>query len=147
MFTQQLPKILCILLSSVFVMQSVNGHAIKNNLSSSFIEDNISWSCANNATCVSQVSNEILNSLKTRKPIKISGIVIEPLKQSAESGRSANFMDWMNGNSLKIPFGSMTLSVQRSDKYNDYMEVALLSKYTNEGKCSVKIRNRLKALI
>lgn len=90
-------------------------------------ETNISWDCANNATCVNIVKTQFLNDLQNRRAINIAGFSIEPTgEQTApiESGRG--FMsNIFSDNAVKIPFGGLVLSLQRSADYKDYIEVAL----------------------
>lgn len=91
------------------------------------LENNLNWDCANNATCVNLVKNQLLNNLQNRKAINIAGIAIEPTgdqKAPIETGRG--FMsNIFSDNAVKIPFGGLMISIQRSPEYKDYIEVAL----------------------
>lgn len=95
----------------------------------------LSWQCANNASCVSAVATEVLDRLRQHRPIGLGGVRVEPLVKEAEEGeqeeaRALSFMDVISDNALKIPLGPMLISVQRSRRYDDYLEVALLKKDT-----------------
>lgn len=97
------------------------------------MQDNLSWACANNATCVQTVTAEVLDRLRDHRPIDFGGIRVEPLDDgqqqvSGEDARSLSVMTVISGNALKIPLGPMLISVQRSKRYADYLEVALLKK-------------------
>lgn len=98
------------------------------------IQDNLTWSCANNATCVTALTTEVINRLRSHKPIGLSGIRIEPLVDGgrAEEARALSFMDVISDNALKISLGPMLISVQRSKRYDDYLELALLKKDQQE---------------
>lgn len=96
------------------------------------LSDHFNWECANNASCVKDVSAEILESLKQNESVTLAGISVDPIDTTQFSGRSLSFSGLLNGNRLKVPLGPVLLSVQRSRDYNDYIEVALLKK-SNEG--------------
>lgn len=109
------------------------------------VADNLSWSCANNATCVQAISHKVLDRLRSRQPIELAGIRVEPLPPGGDDGdqvvaaatttgehRSLSMMDVISGNSLKVPLGPMLISVQRSRRYADYLELALLKKDASE---------------
>lgn len=96
------------------------------------LSDHLNWECANNASCVKDVSSQILESLKQNESVTLAGISVDPIDTTQFSGRSLSFSGLLNGNRLKVPLGPVLLSVQRSRDYNDYIEVALLKK-SNEG--------------
>lgn len=96
------------------------------------LSDHLNWECANNATCVKEVSTTVLEKLKQNESITFGGISVDPIDTAQFSGRSFSFTGLLNGNRLKVPMGPVLLSVQRSKDYNDYIEVALLKK-SNEG--------------
>lgn len=103
---------------------------------SSSAPEGLSWSCVNNASCISAVSQDVMQRLRSRKPVQLGVISIDPVGHSVTpfTGRSMSFLDILNGNALKVPLGPMLLSVQRSDEYKNYLEVALLRKSSDEGK-------------
>lgn len=94
--------------------------------------DHLNWECANNASCVKEVSSQILEKLRQNESVTLAGISVDPIDSTQFSGRSFSFSGLLNGNRLKVPLGPVLLSVQRSRDYNDYIEVALLKK-SNEG--------------
>lgn len=96
------------------------------------LSEHLNWNCANNATCVKEVSTQILEKLKQNESITLGGISVDPIDTAQFSGRSFSFSGLLNGNRLKVPFGPVLMSVQRSKDYSDYIEVALLKK-SNEG--------------
>lgn len=96
------------------------------------LSDHLNWECANNATCLKEVSTQILETLKQNESITIGGISVDPIDTAQFSGRSFSFSGLLNGNRLKVPLGPVLMSVQRSKDYSDYIEVALLRK-SNEG--------------
>lgn len=120
-------SIVLIVYTSVFV------NVIIAENSTNLIQDNFNWKCANNATCVKSVTNFILNSLEQRKPIQFGEIMVDPIDKKPFTGRSLSFWNFLNGNALKIPFGPVMLSVQRSVNYDNYIEVALLKKSSDAG--------------
>lgn len=101
--------------------------------STNLIQDNFNWKCANNASCVKSVTNFILNNLQQRKPIEFGEIIVDPIDSKPFTGRSLSFWNFLNGNALKIPFGPVMLSLQRSVNYDNYIEVALLKKSSDAG--------------
>lgn len=114
-------------------------HSIANSVvdsDSSSAPGGLSWSCVNNASCISAVSQDVMQRLRSRKPVQLGMISIEPVGNGVTSftGRSISFLDILNGNALKVPLGPMLLSVQRSDEYKNFLEVALLRKSSDQGK-------------
>lgn len=115
--------------------------------------ESLSWACVNNATCISAVSEDVMQRLRSRKPVQLGIISIDPVGHGVTSfmGRSMSFLDILNGNALKVPLGPMLLSVQRSIEYENYLEVALLRKSSDQGKYliifpSIKCRHRMNLL-
>lgn len=96
--------------------------------------DKVNITCAMNLTCIKSVTNELVSGLNQRKSINFGSFSIEPVENTnaVASARSSKFFDLINGNAIKIPFGPVSLSFQRSADYENYMEVAVLRKV--EGK-------------
>lgn len=117
----------------------INVTVAKN--STDFIRDNLNWDCANNATCVKSVSDYIFSNLQNRKSIKFGEIIVDPTDTKPFTGRSMSFWNFLSGNALKIPFGPMMLSIQRSANYDSYIEVALLKKSSDAGVCVCENHN------
>lgn len=115
-------------------------HSIANSVvdsDSSLAPESLSWSCINNASCISAISQDVMQRLRSRKPVQLGVISIDPVGNGVTTsftGRSMSFLDILNGNALKVPLGPMLLSVQRSDEYKNYLEVALLRKSSDQGK-------------
>lgn len=123
-------------------------HSIANSVvdsDSSSAPESLSWSCINNASCISAISQDVMQRLRSRKPVQLGVISIDPVGNGVTSftGRSMSFLDILNGNALKVPLGPMLLSVQRSDEYKNYLEVALLRKSSDQGKYFKTILIRL----
>lgn len=111
------------------------------------LQDNLTWSCANNASCVTVLTTEVINRLRSHKPIELAGIRVEPLVTDdggrVEEARALSFMDVISDNALKIPLGPMMISVQRSKRYDDYLELALLKKDQTENGKQMSRVNRI----
>lgn len=132
----KLPVFVCISVVLLSVCHFCCGAAAESPV------DGLSWSCVNNASCIKALSDDVLQKLRERKPVQLGGITVEPLSDSKgaadpaatfSSARSMSFSDILNGNAITIPLGPMLLSLQRSDEYKNYLELALLRK-ASEGK-------------
>lgn len=123
-----------VILCTLCVSHSIAKSVVDSNSSSA--PEGLSWSCVNNASCISAVSQDVMQRLRSRKPVQLGVISIEPVGHGVPffTGRSMSFLDILNGNALKVPLGPMLLSVQRSDEYTNYLEVALLRKSSDQGK-------------
>lgn len=99
--------------------------------------DNLTWACANNASCVQSIADELVGRLKQHRPMSIGGIEVNPLADldaASQQGRGGlSFVDLLSQNSVKIPLGPMVVSVQKSVDHKDYLEVALLRKGDDNG--------------
>lgn len=100
--------------------------------------ENLNWECANNASCVQNIADEVVNRLKQHRPLAFGGIEVEPLDNAVQfdttsQGRGLSFVDLLSQNSVKIPLGPMVVSVQKSIDHKDYLEVALLRKGDEQG--------------
>lgn len=87
-------------------------------------------SCVANATCVQSVSNKVVRALHMRKAINFGGFIIEP-RPNAEKveGRSVSKLwDLARSNTLRVPIGAYSLSLQKSEEYENYLEVAVEGK-------------------
>lgn len=124
--------------SSSSIGSNVNNADVKD-----ILNENLSWDCANNASCVQSIADEVVNRLKQHRPLAFGGIEVEPLDNavqtdSASEGRGLSFVDLLSQNSVKIPLGPMVVSVQKSVDHKDYLEVALLRKGDDQGKFILK---------
>lgn len=91
-------------------------------------------SCVANATCVKSVASKVVRALHLKKAINFGSFAIEPKKNPKKvEGRSmSKFYELATNNALKVPIGSYSLSLQKSEEYENYFEVAVSK--TVEGK-------------
>lgn len=124
--TKQIVNKLCMKYFVIAILFISLGNA-SDGSNTNALENNIDWNCANNATCVNLVKKQFLDNLQNRKAVNIAGISIEPTgeeKPPIESGRG--FMsNIFSDNAIKIPFGGLIVSLQRSADHKDCIEVAL----------------------
>lgn len=134
---------------SLSSMNDVIDHKVNPQAINTDFITQMSWKCANNASCLYALTNSLLTSYKRGDIIRFGyfDIVKLPLseiqstaqrstaKQLAqdwgmeESGRSiSKFVEFMGGNAIRIPVGPMMFSVQRATDDANYIEVALLKK-------------------
>ncbi|XP_062561312.1 uncharacterized protein LOC134225340 [Armigeres subalbatus] len=90
----------------------------------------LSWSCANNATCVTRVARDVMQKLKNGKPLDFGAFSVEPVEHIplTVEGRSSRALDFLSSNALKFPLGPMVINIERSTDYPNYIEVSLLRK-------------------
>ena len=98
------------------------------------VDLNVDLSCIANSTCVKNVSNKVIRALHMKKLIDFGAFTIEPLKSVKKNeGRSmSKLANFINGNAIRVPLGSYSLSLQKSEEYDNYLEVAVSK--TVEGK-------------
>jgi hypothetical protein len=91
------------------------------------VDLNVDLSCITNATCVTNVSNKVVRALSTKKVIDFGAFSIEPVKNAKKAeGRSlSKFAEIINSNSLRVPIGSYSLTLQKSQDYDNYFEVSV----------------------
>lgn len=98
------------------------------------VDVDIDLACIANSTCLKNVSNKIVRALKLKKSIDFGLLSITPIKSADTEGRSfTKLWDIASSNSIRVPLGAYSLSVQKSDEHENYFEVAL-SKTVGEGK-------------
>jgi hypothetical protein len=91
--------------------------------------------CIANATCLSSVSNKVIRALKLKKNIDFGAITVTPLKNAQTEGRAVTkFWDIASSNAINVPIGAYSLSVQKSEDYDNYLEVSI-AKSAFEGLC------------
>lgn len=110
----------------------VAGQAVGNK--KDFLQEHMSWECANNATCFKNVARMFVQKLHSGETIDLGVASVESLPKKPFTGRSAGWLNFLSGHALRIPIGPMVFSVQRSDDYHNYLEVALLKKAKSEGR-------------
>jgi hypothetical protein len=95
---------------------------------------NVDISCVANAACVTNVVNKVVRALHMKKAIDFGSFSIEPKKNSKKvEGRSVSKLwELTANNALRVPLGSYSLTLQKSEEYENYFEVALSK--TVEGK-------------
>lgn len=98
------------------------------------VDLNVDLTCIANSTCIKNVSNKVVRALHMKKLIDFGAFTIEPLKNAKNvEGRSmSKLTDLINGNAIRVPLGSYSLSLQKSEEYDNYLEVAVSK--TIEGK-------------
>lgn len=125
-------KFLCLSVIALVIKQSsqspVAPKAHEGNL-----DLNVDLSCIANVTCVNNVSNKVVRALNLRKVVDFGAFTIEPVSGAkATEGRSmSKFWEFASSNALRIPLGAYSLSLQKSEKYDNYLEVAVSK--TEEG--------------
>lgn len=94
----------------------------------------VDMACVSNATCVKSVSSKVVRALHLKKAIDFGAFVIEPKKNVKKvEGRSlSKLSELVNNNALRIPIGSYSLSLQKSEEYDNYFEFSVSK--TVEGK-------------
>lgn len=105
---------------------------LKESLQSPIDSDNgsevnisMDFSCVLETTCVDNVANKVVRALKTRNPVDFGIFSIEPVKTAkASEGRSmSKLWDFMNGNSLRIPFGTYSFNMQKSTEKDNGLDL------------------------
>lgn len=87
---------------------------------------NVDLACISNATCLKGVSNRAIRALKLKKALDFGAFTVEPLKNAKTEGRSfTKFWDIASSNAIRVPIGQYALNIQRSDEYDNYLEVAV----------------------
>lgn len=89
-------------------------------------EINVDIACITNSTCLKVVSNKVVRALKLKKPLDFGILTVEPLKNAKTEGRSfTKFWDIASSNAIRVPLGNYAVNIQKSDEYNNYLEVAV----------------------
>lgn len=88
------------------------------------VDISMDFSCALNSSCVEKVTNKIVRALKTRSSVNFEIFEIKPVKNAKQSeGRSmSKIWDFVNGNSIRVPFGSYSLNLQKSTEHENSLE-------------------------
>ncbi|XP_058459775.1 uncharacterized protein LOC131435645 [Malaya genurostris] len=122
-------KVVSILVICI-VAQSVLAEESKQDAASENVLNELSWSCANNASCVTRLARDVVQKLKARKPVDFGAFSIEPVEKIplTVEGRSSRALDFFSGNALKFPIGPVLFNVERSADYPNFIEVSLLRK-------------------
>lgn len=127
MFLKKVVSILviCIVAQSALAEESKPTENVLNELS---------WSCANNATCVTRVARDVMQKLKNGKPLDFGAFAVEPVEHIPLTieGSSSRALDFFSSNALKFPLGPMVVNIERSADYPNFIEVSLLRKADGE---------------
>lgn len=120
--------IICKVAQSALAEESNQDAAQENVLSE------LSWSCANNATCVKRIARDVVHKLKAHKPVNFGVFSIAPVERIplTVDGSSSRAMDFLSGNALQFPIGPMVFNIERSAEYPNFIEVSLLRKADGE---------------
>lgn len=130
-------KVLCLSVLVFVIKQAAASPAGSTEEES--VDLNVDLSCITNASCITNVSNRIVRALKTRKMIDFGAFSVEPLK--TVEGRSATkIWDIASSNALRVPFGAYSLSLQKSEEHENYLEVSISK--TIEGESDENIPSR-----
>lgn len=99
----------------------------------------VDFACVANATCVKSVANKVVRALQLQKAIDFGAFMIEPkpFSKTVEGRSMTKLMDLANNNKMRIPIGSYSLSLKKSEDFENYFEVAVSK--TNEGKKKISI--------
>lgn len=105
------------------------------------VDLNVDISCVANASCITNVSNKVVRALNLKKMIDFGAFTIEPVKNAKKvEGRSmSKLSEIINGNALRVPLGSYSLSLQKSEEYDNYLEVTVSKTIEGEEKTRRKI--------
>lgn len=104
---------------------------------SELLQRSLNWDCANNATCVKNVEQQLVEGLQKRETLDFGVASIEPLADGPQAPISSTGRGFVSTvfseNALRIPFGGFAINLQKSSQYKDYLELSLV-KNTDEGK-------------
>lgn len=108
--------------------------ATEVNSISDILQRSLNWECANNATCVKTVKQELMHGLQNRKALDFGVASIEPIEgHAAPINTGRGFVSTVfSENALRIPLGGFAINVQKSPQYKDYMELSLV-RNVNDG--------------
>lgn len=137
----QYKNLLCLSVLLLAVTQSLQSPVAMSSESDN-VDLNVDFGCIANAACATSVSSKVVKALNLRKSIDFGAFVIEPLPNAKTvEGRSlSKFWEFANGNSLRIPLGAYSLSLQKSEDYDNYFEVSVSK--TVEGKELITISEK-----
>lgn len=89
-------------------------------------ELNVDFKCITNPSCIKSVSNKLVKGLNQKQVMDFGAFVVEPVENPKNEGRSVSkFSDILSNNALRIPFGGYSISLQKSEDYDNYLEVSI----------------------
>lgn len=121
--------VVTVLLSSLVFAES----ATENSES---LLSKMTWDCANNASCFDSIKNEFVHGLQQRKSFDFDGLFsIQPVGDTSKPiSEGRGFMsNIFADNEIRIPFAGLAMTLQRSTKYPEYLEIALEKDVKDEG--------------
>lgn len=137
MAVTSVPRKMCLKSVVLLVAVVISLAAATENDNSDWLESQLNWECANNATCLENVKKDFIKGLQERRSFNFGGAFsIEPtgdLSKPINEGRGF-VSDIFSGNALRIPIGNFAVTIERSPQYKEYMEVALVKSFEGEGK-------------
>lgn len=118
----------------VVVIKQSSQSPVSSKTESQTVDLNVDITCIANASCISKVANKVVRALNLKKMIDFGAFTIEPVKNVKKvEGRSmSKLAEIINGNALRVPLGLYSLSLQKSEEYDNYLEVSVSK--TVEGK-------------
>lgn len=111
----------------VVVIKQSSQSPLGSKPESQTVDLNVDITCVANASCISKVANKVVRALNLKKMIDFGAFTIEPVKSVKKTeGRSiSKLAEIINGNSLRVPLGLYSLSLQKSEEYDNYLEVSV----------------------
>lgn len=93
---------------------------------SSNMELNVDFKCITNPSCIKSVSNKLVKGLSQKQVMDFGAFVVEPVENAKNEGRSVSkFSDILANNALRVPFGGYSISLEKSQDYDNYLEVSI----------------------
>lgn len=140
-------KVLCLSVLVLVIKQSSTS-PIETQSQDESVDLNVDLSCVTNTSCISSMANRIVRALKTKKMIDFGAFSVEPVKNiKAVEGRSTSKLsDIASSNALRVPFGAYSLSLQKSEEYDNYLEISISQTIEGERKEMMKTFAKKKCL-
>lgn len=120
-------KVLCLSVLVLVIKQTSTSPIGSQESQEEIVDLKVDLSCVANASCISNMANRIVRSLKTKKLIDFGAFSVEPVKnvKTVEGRSTSKLWDIAASNSLRVPFGAYSLSIQKSEEYDNYLEVSI----------------------
>lgn len=126
---------MCVKYFVLITLMGALGSASRVNSISEILQRSLNWDCANNATCVKHVKDELMSGLQNRKSLDFGIASIEPIEgHQAPINTGRGFVSSVfSENAIRIPFGGLAINLQRSPEHKDFIEFSV-TKNSNDGK-------------
>lgn len=120
-------KVLCLSVIVLVIKQTSTSPIGSQESQEEIVDLKVDLSCVANASCISNMANRIVRSLKMKKWIDFGAFSVEPVKnvKTVEGRSTSKLWDIAASNSLRVPFGAYSLSIQKSEEYDNYLEVSI----------------------